>query len=293
MIEFKNVTATLNSPVHPAVDQVSFQIQKGSICGVVGAGGSGKTALLQLMAGSLQPDSGEILVEGKQPGKDASVRNRIICFRDNLSFPGTTKMDNVADIYASIYPAFDFQKYRYLTDFFSLDTKKPYDQLPLSMCRLGFLVLSLASRPDYLFLDEILSGLDRGTCQLVKRFLCEEALERKATIVLTSHSLASLKDACDQLILLENGKLIYNSDDRDSKMPYFRIQTAFRDGENYKKEDFGPMDIRQMVRHGSVLEFIVCGKKKEIVSAFQKKNPLFLDVFPLSLEDVFNYEVNY
>ena len=125
-----------------------------------------------------------------------------------------------------------------------------------------------------MFFDETFDGLDPVMRNLVKALICQEVEERKAVAVITSHSLRELEDTCDQLALLHRGGLVLESDISDLKTNIYKVQVAFRDA--YDRERFAGTDILHFSKRGS---------------QFNKLNPIILDILPLTLEEVFTYEV--
>jgi ABC-2 type transport system ATP-binding protein len=157
------------------------------------------------------------------------------------------------------------------------------------MRRQAATILALSTMPDYLFFDETFDGLDPVMRNLVKQVIYSDVLERNTTTIITSHSLRELEDACDQLALLHRGGLVLESDVQNLKTSQFKIQIAFR--EDYTNEIFKDIDIVHSTRHGSVTNMIVRGDRSETVMRLSALNPILLDVLPLTLEEVFTYEM--
>ena len=143
--------------------------------------------------------------------------------------------------------------------------------------------------PDYLILDEPVDGLDPVMRSFVKKLICEDVLERGASAIITSHSLRELEDICDQLALLHKGGLVLESDIENLKTSQFKIQIAFR--EDYDKSKFDGIQISHYEKSGSVANLIVSGEREDIVQKLRAMDPILLDVLPLSLEEVFTYEM--
>jgi ABC-2 type transport system ATP-binding protein len=158
------------------------------------------------------------------------------------------------------------------------------------MRRQAATVLALSTMPDYLFFDETFDGLDPVMRNLVKQVIYADVLERKTTAILTSHSLRELEDTCDQLALLHKGGIVFESDVQNLKTSLFKVQIAFSDA--YDRSRFGGIDLLAYTQQGSVSNFIVrSGSREETAARLQALNPLLLDVLPLSLEEVFLYEM--
>lgn len=287
MIEVKNITKKFGD--FTALDNVTCTIPEGSIYGMVGSNGAGKSTLLRLMSGVYQADSGEILIDGAPVWENKAVKSQIAYVPDELFFLGGATMERMAKLYAAAYPSFDKQRFAELAAAFGLNTKKPVSTFSKGMRRQASTILALSSRPKYIFFDETFDGLDPIMRTLVKKLICNDVLERNATAIITSHSLRELEDTCDQLALLHKGGLVLQSDVGNLKTSLFKVQIAFN--EDYTKDAFNDLDVLHYTRHGSVANLIVRGDREQTVAALQAKMPILLDVLPLTLEEVFTYEM--
>lgn len=170
-----------------------------------------------------------------------------------------------------------------------MDPKKPINTFSKGMKRQAATILALSARSDYILFDETFDGLDPVMRNFVKKIVCEDILDRNATAVITSHSLRELEDTCDQLALLHKGGLILQSDVQNLKTGLFKVQVAFR--EEYDKTKFEGMNILQFIKHGMVANMIIRGDQEKTVARLKAMNPAVLDVLPLTLEEVFTYEM--
>ena len=192
-------------------------------------------------------------------------------------------------LYKAVYPDFDDKRFNELAECFGLDVKKNLNTFSKGMRRQAATVLALSARPEYIFFDETFDGLDPIMRNVVKRLICEDILDRKATAIITSHSLRELEDTCDQLSLLHKGGLVFESDIQNLKTSLFKVQIAF--DKEYDKSKFTGMDILKFTKRGSVSNIIVRGDRDLTVAALSSMKPTLLDVLPLSLEEVFTYEM--
>ena len=287
MIEVKALTKRFGD--FTALDNVTCNIPEGCIYGMVGSNGAGKSTLLRLISGVYRPDAGAVFVDGQPVYENKAVKARIAFVPDDLFFLGGADMRRMAQLYAAAYPAFDKARFEALTAAFKLDPKKPLSAFSKGMKRQAAIILSLSSRPKYIFFDETFDGLDPIMRTLVKKLIVEDVLDRHATAIITSHSLRELEDTCDQLALLHKGGLVLESDVQNLKTSLFKIQIAFN--HEYDRDLFEGLDILHYTRHGSVASFIVRGDREPTVATLQAKLPVLLDVLPLSLEEVFTYEM--
>lgn len=272
-----------------ALDRISCKIQEGCIYGMVGSNGAGKSTFLRMIAGIYRADEGSITIDGEPVYENPDVKSKIMFVPDDLYFINGASMDRMAKLYRAVYPTFDDAHYRELADGFGLNTKASINTFSKGMKRQAATILSLATRPAYIFFDETFDGLDPIMRNLVKKLICEDVIDRKATAIITSHSLRELEDTCDQLSLLHKGGLVFESDIQNLKTSLFKVQIAFP--EEYDRAKFNGIEILKFMKHGSVANFIVRGNRDVTVSALSAMSPTLLDVLPLSLEEVFTYEM--
>lgn len=272
-----------------ALDHITCNIQSGCIYGMVGSNGAGKSTFLRMISGIYHADDGKITVDGEDVFENPRVKSKIIFVPDDLFFLPGASMDRMAKLYKAVYPSFDEPRYRELASGFGLNTKANLNTFSKGMRRQAATILSLATRPSYIFFDETFDGLDPVMRNLVKRLICEDVVDRRATAIITSHSLRELEDTCDQLSLLHKGGLVFESDIQNLKTSLFKVQIAFN--EEYDRSKFDNIDILKFTKQGSVSNLIVRGDRDVTITALQHMQPMLLDVLPLSLEEVFTYEM--
>ncbi len=124
---------------------------------------------------------------------------------------------------------------------------------------------------------------------LVKQVIYNDVMERKTTTIITSHSLRELEDSCDQLALLHKGGIVFESDIQNLKTSLFKVQVGFH--EHYDKEKFEGIEMLSYTQMGSVASFIARGDKDAAAVKLNAMNPVLIDFLPLSLEEVFIYEM--
>jgi ABC-2 type transport system ATP-binding protein len=274
---------------YKALENVTCQIPEGCIYGMVGSNGAGKSTFLRLISGIYKADYGIVEVDGEAVYENTKIKNEIAFVPDDLYFLGNANMERMAKMYARFYKDFDMERFKFLTETFKLNPKKAINTFSKGMKRQAAIILAVSSRPKYLFLDETFDGLDPVMRNLVKSLICKDVEERKATAILTSHSLRELEDTCDQLALLHKGGLVFESDITNLKTSLFKVQTAFLD--DYDKSRFADLEVLHFSKSGSVSNIIVKGDREEVTEHVKNMNPVLLDVLPLSLEEVFTYEM--
>ncbi len=287
MISVKNLTKKFDG--FTALENISCSINDGCIYGMVGSNGAGKSTFLRILSGVYRQDSGTATIDNNIIWDNPDVKKRIAYVPDELYFlPGAT-INRMAELYGSVYKSFDKKRLSELTGTFGLDPKRQLGAFSKGMRRQAATALALSCRPDYIFFDETFDGLDPVMRNYVKKLICDDVIERKASAIITSHSLRELEDTCDQLALLHKGGLVLESDIQNLKTAQFKIQIAFSG--DYDKSKFDGIDILHFTKHGSVSNMIVRGNREETAAKLSAMNPLLLDILPLSLEEVFTYEM--
>ncbi len=272
-----------------ALVNLNCNIPQGCIYGMVGANGAGKSTFLRLCNGVYQPDEGSVSVNGGEVFDNPSVKEHCVFVPDELYFLPQSNMLRMAKLYEAMYPRFSWKRFNELTETFRLDKTRALNMFSKGMRRQAATILALSAMTDYVFFDETFDGLDPVMRNLVKSTLYDDVLERGCTAVITSHSLRELEDTCDQLALLYQGGIVFESDVQNLKTSLFKVQVAFSD--EYDASSFGELDILSFVKQGSVANMIVRGERNKSREMIAKMDPLLLEVLPLTLEEVFLYEM--
>lgn len=272
-----------------ALNALDCTIPSGCIYGMVGSNGAGKSTLLRLITGVYRPDGGNVTLDGKNVYENPSLKKRMVFVPDELYFLPQASMERMAKSYAAVYDTFDFARFKELTEAFKLNPKANLNTFSKGMRRQAATILALSCKTEYLFLDETFDGLDPIMRNLVKKILYADIAERGATAVITSHSLRELEDTCDQLALLHKGGIVFESDVQNLKTTLFKVQIAF--DRDYDHTFFKGFDVLNFVKHGSVSNLIIRGDRDEVTETLRTKSPILMEVLPLSLEEVFLYEM--
>ncbi len=295
MIQAEHVTKTFRSASQPkphiALNDLSCTIPGGCIYGLVGSNGAGKSTFLRLLSGVYRPDAGSITVDGLPVWENPEAKNKIFYVPDDLYFLPQTNMNKMAHYYKALYSKFNRERFDNLTQTFGLDSEANLNTFSKGMRRQAATILALSTMPDYLFFDETFDGLDPVMRRLVKQVIYNDVLDRGTTTIITSHSLRELEDTCDQLALLHQGGIVFESDIQNLKTALFKVQTAFSEPFNRAKFEAVGINIVSYTQMGSVATFIVRGERMATEEKLRCMNPLLLDMLPLNLEEVFVYEM--
>lgn len=287
MILAENLTKKFDD--FTALNQMHCRIPEGCIYGMVGSNGAGKSTFLRLVTGVYQADEGSVLIDGEPVFENPKIKEQISYVPDELFFMNGASINRMAKLYEAAYPRFDRGRLEYLTKTFELDPGKSTNSFSKGMKRQAAIILALSCRPRYMFFDETFDGLDPVMRNLVKTLICKDVLENQATAIITSHSLRELEDICDQLALLHKGGVVLENDVMNLKTALFKLQVAF--DRDFSERSFEGIPLLHYSRRGSVATLIVRGEKKEVTEKVATLHPLLLDVLPLTLEEVFTYEL--
>jgi len=272
-----------------ALDQLNCHIPEGCVYGLVGANGAGKSTFLRLACGVYRPDEGSITMDGHDIYENIQLKKRFAFVPDEFWMLPQSTVRRMATFYASSYEHFDFKRFESLAHELNLPVSKPLSTFSKGMRRQAATILALSSGADHYFFDETFDGLDPVMRNLVKQKLYAEVFDRGATVIITSHSLRELEDTCDQLALLYKGGIVLESDVGDLKTSLFKLQVAFSG--DYDASAFEGLEVLNINRQGSVSTLIVRGSKEKSHALLAAKAPLLLETLPLTLEEVFIYEM--
>ena len=272
-----------------ALDSVSCNIQDGCIYGMVGSNGAGKSTFLRVLSGVYKADKGVAYIDDESVYENPKAKGKVVFVADELFFlPGAT-MNRMAKFYSAIFDRFDMERFKKLTEVFELNPRKNIANFSKGMKRQVAIILALCTRAKYMFFDETFDGLDPVMRGLVKKLICNDVAEFNSTVIVTSHSLRELEDLCDHLALLHKGGMVLDSDVLDLKTSQFKVQIAFKD--NFDKSRFEDFTIVKYHQEGSVANMIMSGDREECAAKLKAMNPVVVDVLPLTLEEVFTYEM--
>lgn len=287
MIEIKDLSKSFADLA--ALKNVNVNINKGSVYGLIGSNGAGKTTLLKTLVGIYQGDAGKGYIDGQEVFENVEIKAKVIFIPDTLYFFSTYSIRDMAKFYRNIYPHWNEERFEKLRGAFDIDINKKVNRLSKGMQRQVAFWLALSAMPDYLILDEPLDGLDPVMRQKVKNLIIQDVAERRMTVLISSHNLRELEDLCDTIGILHRGTLILEKELDDLKSDVHKIQVVF------KKEISGPIiDNAQILyeeNRGSVKLLIIRGHKEDIQNQLKKQEPVILDILPLTLEEIFIYEM--
>ncbi len=285
MIEIRNVTKKFGD--YRALDDLSMTVPRGSVYGLVGPNGAGKSTLIRHLTGVFRPDSGTIRIDGMPVYENAALKARMAYIPDDIFYYNSSDLRDMMRLYAGLYPNFDKERYAKLLGAFSLNEKAAIRRYSKGMQKQAAFLLSICTRPDVLVLDEPVDGLDPVMRRQVWSLIMQDVAERGMTVLVSSHNLRELEDVCDHVGIMHRGKVILERALSELQDNVVKVQIVFRDGCNV------PDDL-QVVHEGSsgrIKTLILRGSQGEIAERLNALEPTFFDMVPLTLEEIFVYEL--
>ncbi len=287
MIELKNISKSYGDT--KVLSGLNCTIRDGLIYGLVGANGAGKSTLLRLINGIYLADEGEILIDGENPLNNSKVKQNIVFVPDDLFFYSGYTILDMAEFYKALYEKFDMEYLLKLAKMLKLDVHKKISNFSKGMKRQCALILAIATNAKYMFFDETFDGVDPVVRTVLKKILANHLEEKNSTIVLTSHNLRELEDIADNLGLLYAGGILFEGEIDAIKTNMFKVQISLK--KDFDETTFQNIELLSFKKTGSVATLIVKGDIEEIGPKLEKMKPLILDYLPLTLEEIFIYEM--
>ena len=269
-----------------AVNDVTVTIKNGEVFGLIGTNGAGKSTFLRLACGVLKPDGGEILVDGREVYENTKVKADIFYISDDQYYlPNATPMD-MARFYGDYYPAFDMARFNEMLGKFQLKPLRKINTFSKGMKKQLSVLLGICANTKYLFCDETFDGLDPVMRQAVKSIFAGELSERDFTPIIASHNLRELEDICDCVGILHQGGVLMQKDLEEMKLNIHNVQCVFNSAEE-EKAVFDMLDVIKTDRRGRLTTATVRGAAQEIMIKINSFSPVFAELLPLTLEEIF------
>lgn len=285
MIELKNVTKTFDG--FRALDGLSLTVPTGGIYGLVGPNGSGKSTAIRHITGIYRQDEGDVLIDGQKVYENTDIKRRIAYISDDVYAFLSASVKDMRDFYAGIYPQFDHKRFEAMRQAFPIDEKKAIRHLSKGMQKQAAFWLAMCCRPDYLILDEPVDGLDPVMRRRVWSIIMGDVADHGTTVLVSSHNLRELEDVCDHVGIINHGKVLIERSLSELQDNMVKAQVVF-EGE---RPDLSSLNILHQSAVGRIETLIIKGSQEDINAKLSALRPLFFDLLPLTLEEIFIYEL--
>ena len=287
MLEAKHVVKTFDG--FRALDGLTMTVPTGAVYGLVGPNGAGKSTIIRHLAGIYRQDSGEVLLDGQPVYEDPAVKRRMTVIGDDWYYFPQANIREMAHFFAGLYPAFSWERYEKLKQVFPLDEKMMLRRMSKGMQKQAAFWLTVCCMPEYLILDEPVDGLAPVMRRQVWSLLLGDVAERGTTVLVSSHNLRELEDVCDHVGILDHGRVLLERSLSDLQDNTVKLQVAYPG----VTEPVLPAEMQILHRShvGRVYTYIVRGSREDILRRMQITEPVLLESIPLTLEEIFIYEL--
>ena len=270
-----------------ALRGLNITVPKGAVYGLVGPNGAGKSTVIRHMAGIYRQDSGEVLIGGAPVYENPEVKGRIAYIPDDIFYFGGATIRDMMRFYRSMYPRFDAERFDKLQQAFALRPEQSMRRLSKGMQKQAAFWLALSCRPEVILLDEPVDGLDPVMRRQIWSLLLQEVAERGTTVLVSSHNLRELEDVCDHVGIMNEGRMLLERPLSEMQDNTVKIQLALPEDQTLPEG----LEILHSSRTGRLYQLILRGRAEELTQCLQQAQPYFMDVLPLSLEEIFIYEL--
>jgi ABC-2 type transport system ATP-binding protein len=293
MISVKDLTKSFDG--FTAVDAVNMEAADGSIYGLVGTNGAGKTTILKLLAGVLDPDAGQVEIGGMALSEGAAVKDVIAFIPDDLGFFHPYTLNEIERFFGGLYSRWDSDMFGEVVGAFGLDRRAKMSRFSKGMQKQAVFAAALATTPFCLLLDEPIDGLDPIARKKVWEYIVSGAADRGMTTLISSHNLREMEGFCDRIGVIDHGVMKLERELDDLTSDIHKVQVSFGSGGGAPDGAYADLNVRGEVRHissvGSVDYLIVKGGRDELLRWRDEKQPLIFDITPMTIEEVFIYEL--
>ncbi|MBQ5955879.1 MAG: ABC transporter ATP-binding protein [Firmicutes bacterium] len=210
MIRVLDVTKRFEDTL--ALDGLTMTVPKGSIYGLMGLNGAGKTTIIKHLAGFLKEDEGDITIDGEYVMDNEELKKRVVFIPDDLFFFRSYSMKEMAAYFSRIYPAWDQERFEAMASDFQLNTGSNIGKFSKGMKKQAAFCLAMATKPDYLILDEPVDGLDPIVRHKLWHYIMADVADREMTVLISSHNAKEMEDVCNYIGIMSHGKMVLEGD---------------------------------------------------------------------------------
>ena len=281
MLEMRNVSKTFGA--FKALDDLSMTVPAGAVYGLVGPNGAGKSTAIRHLTGVYRPDCGEILMNGEPVYENPAQKVRMGYIPDDIFYYPSASLEEMRKFYRGIYPKFDNALFERLYEVFQLPKKSPIRRFSKGMQKQAAFHLTICTRPDVMILDEPVDGLDPVMRRQVWNLILSDVAQRGTTVLISSHNLRELEDICDHVGIMDHGKMLLERSLADMQGNTVKLQMVGNAPDG--------LEILHSSESGRLSTLVVRGRAEEVAEKVKAANPVYFDILPLSLEEIFIYEL--
>ncbi|MGL5258099.1 MAG: ABC transporter ATP-binding protein [Proteocatella sp.] len=270
-----------------ALSNITLNIKENAIFGLLGSNGAGKSTLMRIISGIIKPDEGNVFLEGQLVFENINAKKKMFYISDEQYFIKNSTPKDMMNYYKNIYQNFSTKRFDKLMNDFNLDPKRKISTFSKGMKKQVSVILGLSSGTEYILCDETFDGLDPVARQAVKSLIIEDIKQKGLTPIIASHNLRELEDICDHVGLIHRGGVLLSKDLVEMKLEIQKLQCIFAkdmDQDSFRKSG---IDVVKLDKRGSLYTLVVKGNNRDIVDKIVKMKPLFHEVLPLTLEEIF------
>ena len=287
MIEVNDLVKTFDG--FRALDGVTLKVENGSVYGLMGPNGAGKSTLIRHLLGVYRQDEGDVVYDGEKVWENVAVKSRIASIPDDWFYFGQATVKDMCDIYKGMYKTFSIERFKALKDAFNIEENKTIKYLSKGMQKQVAFWLALSTMSDYLILDEPVDGLDPVMRRRVWSLIMDDVSSRGTTVLVSSHNLRELEDVCDHVGIMNHGKVVLERSLSELQDNMVKLQVVFKEGEEEPTMD--GIEVLHDSLTGRVHTMIVRMCPESAVKAVKKYDPMLVEAIPLTLEEIFVYEM--
>ncbi len=252
--EYFKAFLTRDYKIVNAVEDINLEIEEGEIVGYIGANGAGKSTTVKMLTGILEPTSGEIKVDGRNPHQQRiqNAMNIGVVFGQKTQLWWDLPVKESFKILKEIYEVSDEDYEKRMNEFKDVLALDEFMEQPVRKLSLGQkmrceIAAAFLHHPKIVYLDEPTIGLDVSVKEKIREFIKKMNKEKNITVMLTTHDIGDIEDLCERIIVLDKGKKIYDGQ-LDSLVDQFssrRLMLEIKEAENFSLEQEGVIDIQR------------------------------------------------
>ena len=290
MIEIKDLNLKLGN--NKVLDNISLNVEKGSVFGFLGSNGAGKSTLMRCICGVYKPTSGSVSIDGQEVYDNAEAKAKIFFVNDETIQYTSFTLSQLKEYYKSFYVDFSEETFERLLSKVSLPLDKKLSSFSKGMKRQAIVIIALACKTDYLMLDEAFDGLDPAMRMAVKNMITDELCDRDAAVIVSSHNIAEISEICDRAMMIYGGKLLFSDELDNITGGFCKLQLVFKgDVPAESSIKLAVPGVMKISASGSIVTIITADSEEEARAQAAALSPDMVESVPLTLEEVFIYEM--